>query len=132
MLDNFYQPLISNISRKSSTIMNLNLIAYLVYGLIILPVIIFVGRSCHLNGKPFIMHFAKDQKSIGNSISHLLLIGYYLVNIGFTIYIVSKWKQLGSNQETLESICIHIGAILLILAVLHYLNIIGITLFFKR
>lgn len=112
--------------------MSLNIIAYGTYVTTLIPIIVWVGHNCHQNGKPFIMHFADDRNELGKSISTILLIGYYLINIGFAVFIISKWNQLQTKQQLIESLCTNGATILLVLALLHYLNIMGITLFLKR
>lgn len=112
--------------------MNYNIAAYLIYLLLLTPTVIVVGRSCHKNGELYILNLAESQNNLGFTINNLLLIGYYLVNIGFTIYIISFWDYINSPLKLLESICSNTGLIITILGGLHYINIIGVTLFFKN
>ena len=63
-------------------------------------------------------------------INNILLTGYYLVNIGYAIYTISTWTNITHPYNIVDTIASHVGTIILILAGLHYMNIIVLQLFF--
>ena len=111
--------------------MNLNIITYTIY----LPIIVFItvriGWLCHKNGEMFLYTLFED-KSLVKSINNLLLIGYYLTNIGYAIITISYWETIHNVVEVINSLTFTLGKIILILAVLHYNNIFWLQLTHKH
>src|SRR5437773_6620768 len=56
---------------------------YLAYVAVSLAVTIWVGRSLHSNGRIFLVENFQGREKLADSVNHLLLVGFYLVNIGF-------------------------------------------------
>jgi hypothetical protein len=56
---------------------------YLVYVAVSLAATIWVGRSLHRNGRVFLVENFHGQEKLADSVNHLLLVGFYLINIGF-------------------------------------------------
>jgi len=112
--------------------MNLNLIAYSIYITITVFIIIKIGRICYRNGNVFVLHLIPNDKEFCLRINKMLLLGYYLINIGYTIITLSGWTSIRSVLQMIESLSTNIAMILSILAVLHYLNLFWITKFIKK
>jgi len=112
--------------------MNLNLITYSIYILITVFIIIKVGLICYKNGNIFVAHLVPDDKEFCLRINNMLLVGYYLINIGYTVIIVSGWTTINSISEMIESLSKHTATIICILAILHYFNLFWITKFIKN
>ncbi|TSE11058.1 MULTISPECIES: hypothetical protein [Aquimarina] len=111
--------------------MNLNLIAYSIYLLITLIIIIKVGSICHRNGNIFISNLIPDDIEYGIRINNLLLTGYYLLNIGYAVVTLSNWSTILNLPQMLEIISYHTAIIICALASLHYFNLFWITKFIK-
>lgn len=111
--------------------MNLNIITYIIY----LPIIVFItvkiGWLCYKNGELFLFTLFED-KPLVKSINNLLLIGYYLINIGYAIITISYWETVNNVAEIISSLTFSLGKIILILAVLHYNNIFWLQLTHKH
>ena len=111
--------------------MNLNIITYTIY----LPIIVFItvriGWLCYKNGELFLYTLFED-KSLVKSINNLLLIGYYLTNIGYAIITISYWEPIHNVVEIISSLTFTLGKIILILATLHYNNIFWLQLTHKH
>ncbi len=58
-------------------------IAYAFYLLITLAITIWVARTLSRNGKVFLVQCFGHNEELANSTNHLLVVGFYLVNIGF-------------------------------------------------
>lgn len=83
------------------------------------------------NGEVFLLTIFKDQNSI-KIINKLLLMGYYLVNIGYSLAVISFWKKVDSVTTMIESLSFVIGSIIIFLAILHYNNMIILKQISKR
>lgn len=101
--------------------------AYFIYFSISLIVTVYVGYQLHKDGRLLLIHLFKNTEFV-DRLNNILLLGYYLVNIGYVFYAISSWKT--TNHPILMSLQ-KISVILLILGYLHYQNITFIYLFFK-
>ncbi len=102
--------------------MNLNVWAYCIYIGFTLIITVIVGWKCHKNGIYFIIDCVKDA-SIAHAINNLLLVGYYLLNIGYAIRTISGWDVITSVPNLLDVLTFRLALIILLLAIVHYVNI---------
>lgn len=103
--------------------MNLNLITYSIYLPIICFIMIKIGWLFYKNGEVFLLNLYNHNIELVKSINNLLLIGYYLTNIGYAIITIAYWNDIKSILELINSLSFTLGKIILLLALLHYNNI---------
>jgi len=111
--------------------MNLNLVTYSIYIFITAFVIIQVGFICYKNGNVFVTHLIPNDKEFCLRVNKILLVGYYLINIGYAVITLSEWNTITSIDQMIESTAKNIAIIICILAILHYFNLFWITKFIK-
>jgi hypothetical protein len=111
--------------------MNYNISAYLVFIAVMVFIIVYVGRYFFTNGRVFIISMLEGNVELADQINRLLLLGYYLVNIGYAFIRLKDWPTIYSLQNWISSLGANIGLLVLILAVMHYMNMLGIYLFSK-
>ena len=58
-------------------------ITYAIYVAVSALVTIWVGHSLHKNGRVFLVENFQGREHLADSVNHLLLVGFYLINIGF-------------------------------------------------
>jgi len=68
---------------------------YLVYVAVSIAVTIWVGGSLHRNGRVFLVANFHAQEKLADSVNHLLLVGFYLINIGFVCLALRFGDKLG-------------------------------------
>lgn len=112
--------------------MNFNLISYAIYGIIMSAIVLRVGHACYQNGIIWTNQLFKENKQQSLHLNRILLVGYYLVNLGYVVLMISSWEYINNLDQLIASLCLHIGKIMLLLAVLHFANILGIYLFITR
>ena len=110
--------------------MTLNTIGYLIYLPITAYITIVVGDKCHKHGIHYIKSILKNDP-IAYSINNLLLIGYYLVNLGYALISIMHWNIISTTPKLIEEISLRTAYIILLLTLLHYTNIIGLSLWNK-
>ena len=66
------------------------------------------------------------EERIGDAVNNILLGAYYLLNIGYAIRQVTKWPSVNNLNAALDELAINVGQIVLLLAILHYVNIIAL------
>lgn len=106
--------------------MNLNISAYIAFVFLMVFIIAYVGRYFYTNGRIFIISLLKSNVSLADSINRLLLVGYYLLNIGYTFLKLKNWEKINSLEAWCSSLALNIGTLILILAFMHYGNILAI------
>ena len=102
--------------------MTYNLTAYLIYALISIFTIGYVGRVLHQNGRHYILQIIEDI-AFGDFINNGLLAGCYLLNIGYVLFTLTNWEVISNMPLLFEVICTQIGTIYLLLGMLHFGNI---------
>lgn len=112
--------------------MNYNIIGYLLFLAIITFIVIKVGKICYDNGNIFVAGLIPDHKELCQQLNKILLIAYYLVNIGFSATTLIQWKKIISIIQLIEIISIKTAIIITILSILHYLNLFIITNYIQK
>jgi len=103
--------------------MSYNVMAYIIYLLITVYVIVIVGNTLHKNGRPFLINVFHQNILLADSINSLLLTGYYLLNIGYSIITLKIWVKIYTFRQLAEIVSFKIGTILFLLGVMHLFNI---------
>ncbi|HVU55867.1 MAG TPA: hypothetical protein VHD83_12475 [Puia sp.] len=98
------------------------LISYTLYLALTLLLTIWVARTLFRNGKVFLLDIFHGNKELANAVNNLLLVGFYLVNIGYAVYTLSITDDILNMRQMVERLSIKVGAIILILGGMHFLN----------
>ena len=97
-------------------------ITYILYTALSMSLTVWVGRTLFVNGRIFIIDSFNGNIEMADAVNKMLLIGFYLVNIG----LVSLFLQFGHKPETpieaIEYISAKMGIVLLALGAMHYFN----------
>jgi hypothetical protein len=103
--------------------MNATTITYSIYLVISLALTIWVARTLHRNGRIFLVRsFAGDEK-LADSVNHLLVVGFYLINIGFIALFLQMEMRPGTVEQVFEAISRKVGVVLLVLGGMHFFNL---------
>jgi hypothetical protein len=63
--------------------MNETVITYTLYLILAVSMTVWVARTLHKNGRIFLVDCFHGNTDLADSVNHLLLVGFYLMNIGF-------------------------------------------------
>ncbi len=99
------------------------IITYTVYLIITFLLTVWVARTLFKNGKIFLVDIFHDNKELADSVNNLLLVGFYLINLGYAVYTLQIQAQITDIRQTIEMLSVKIGLIILILGVMHFLNL---------
>jgi hypothetical protein len=91
-----------------------------------------VGLRFYRNGKIYILRLFRGDEKLTDFINKMLLVGYYLLNLGYATIMLSTWKTIHSWTEIVYSVFTMTGKIMLTLAILHFINMAAIFLFSRR
>ena len=112
--------------------MNLNIIGYLIYLSITGIIILKVGKLCYNNGNIYVSQLIPNHIDLCQQINKILLIGYYLLNLGYCAMTIISWKQILSTNQLIEIIASKSAIIILTIGFMHYINIILLTKYIKK
>lgn len=112
--------------------MNLNIIGYIIYLAITSIVILKVGRICYRNGNIFVSELLPNHEDLCLKINQILLVGYYLLNLGYCAMTLISWEKVLSFHQLIEVVALKSAIIICTIATMHYINIIVITKYIKK
>nr|AUN37697.1 hypothetical protein [uncultured bacterium] len=96
---------------------------YVVYLAITLAVTMWVAGTLHKNGRVFLVHAFNGNTELADSINHLLVVGFYLVNVGYLTLALRTGAPADTVRESIELVSDKVGTILVVLGVMHFLNL---------
>src|ERR1051326_6621590 len=96
---------------------------YLLYLAISVALTIWVAKTLHKSGRIFLVDSFLGNEALADSVNHLLVVGFYLINIGYVTLALRYGAEAGSAQEALEHLSTKIGLVLLVLGGMHFLNL---------
>ena len=97
---------------------------FLIYLTLSIAITVWVARTLHRNGRIFLVDSFDGNESLADSVNHLLVVGFYLINIGFVTLALKYRAQADTVQESVEALCTKVGMVLLVLGVIHLVNVI--------
>jgi len=95
---------------------------YLTYIIISVFITVFVSRSLSKNGLAFLVAGFKGNRELAVSTNHLLVVGFYLVNLGFVLLRMRTNVVIDSPEELITYLASGLGIVLLVLGVMHFFN----------
>ncbi|MEZ5018426.1 MAG: hypothetical protein R2800_15305 [Flavipsychrobacter sp.] len=102
--------------------------AYLIYLPIALLLTGFVAHTLFKNGLVFMRDIFFGREEIAVATNTLFKIGFYLLNLGFALYILEINGVLAGTQDTIEALSYKIGGFSIYLGVMLFFNL---YLFFR-
>ena len=75
------QPILASLSTDTSPVATIAM--YLAYLGISVALTVWVARTLHKNGRIFLVDSFHGNEGLADSVNHLLVVGFYLVNIGY-------------------------------------------------
>ncbi len=101
---------------------NLTIVAYCFYLPISIILTVWVARTLFTNGRIFLLEIFHNNKELADSVNKLLLVGFYLINAGYILYIMTISDRLNTTQAVMEMLSKKIGLIILVLGFMHFFN----------
>jgi hypothetical protein len=98
-------------------------ITYVSYLVLSVAMTIWVARTLKNNGRVFLVDSFEGNESLADSVNHLLVVGFYLINIGYILLALKTNKDIQSLRVCIEFLSKQIGFVLLVLGALHFFNI---------
>ena len=112
--------------------MNAAVWTYLAYLTISIGLTIWVAKTLHKNGRIFLVDSFHGNGELADSVNHLLVVGFYLINIGYVALALRYGGTPENAQTALEVLGTKVGLVLLILGVMHFFNLLVFSKMRKR
>ena len=84
---------------------------------------VWVARTLHKNGRIFLVDAFLGNEKLADSVNHLLVVGFYLVNIGYVSLALTEKVKPGSESQVIELLSTKVGLVLLVLGAMHFFNL---------
>ncbi len=112
--------------------MNWLITTYLAYLAISVCLTVWVARTLHKNGRIFLVDSFLGNEGLADSVNHLLVVGFYLINIGYVTLALKYGAGAADAQGAVETLSTKVGLVLLVLGVMHFFNLLVFTRMRKR
>ena len=103
--------------------MTIGLSTYLIYLAISIALTIWVGRTLHKNGRVFLVDVFHGNEALADSVNHLLVVGFYLINFGYVSLALKLGYTIETAEQSVEALSVKIGMVLLVLGGMHLFNL---------
>src|SRR5437660_11466436 len=107
----------------------------LTYGLylaISICLTIWVARTLHKNGRVFLVDVFHGNEGLADSVNHLLVVGFYLINFGYVSLALKLGYNVETAQEGIEALSVKVGMVLLVLGGMHFFNLLILSRIRRR
>ena len=102
---------------------NIITVTYLVYLFISVSLTIWVARTLYKRGAIFLVDAFHGNAELADSVNHLLVVGFYLINIGFVSLALKTAEVISTSRAAIELLSDKMGMVLLILGGIHFFNL---------
>src|SRR5689334_17826735 len=103
--------------------MTIGLSTYLIYLALSIALTIWVGRTLHKNGRVFLVDVFHGNESLADSVNHLLVVGFYLINFGYVSLALRLGYEVETARQSIEALSWKVGLVLLVLGGMHFFNL---------
>lgn len=95
---------------------------YATYAVIAIGLTVWIARTLFKNGAVFLEEVFPDEPKMAEAVNRLLVVGFYLVNLGYASLIL---KSSGSESltQSIEVLASKLGLLLLSLGAMHFANL---------
>ncbi len=95
---------------------------YIVYTVLSILMIAWVAHTLYKNGRVFLLEAFKGKEEMADSVNHLLVVGFYLVNLGFILLYLRYGTKPTDIENGVEYGATKLGVVLLVLGAMHFFN----------
>jgi hypothetical protein len=96
---------------------------YAIYVIVSAALTIWVGHTLHSRGRVFLVANFDGQESLADSVNHLLLVGFCLVNFGFVALALRYGEKPTDGVTMVEFLSTKIGLAIVVLGLMHFSNV---------
>ena len=106
--------------------------SYLAYLALSIAVTVWVARTLHNSGRAFLVDAFHGEEALADSVNHLLVVGFYLINLGWIVMTLRTYQQLDTARSAIELLSEKVGTVLFVLGLMHFFNLFLFSRFRRR
>ena len=95
---------------------------YIIYIVLSIFITVYVSSTLSRNGLAFLVEGFRGNTELARSTNHLLVVGFYLVNLGFVLLRMRTNVDIVSVEELIVYQAKGIGLVLFVLGLAHFFN----------
>jgi len=99
-----------------------NVLIHLTYLLLSITMTVWVARTLHKNGRVFLVDAFRGNDKYADSVNHLLVVGFYLINLGFILLFLRYGIKPTDPVGAVEYSATKLGVVMLVLGGMHFFN----------
>lgn len=112
--------------------MDLNVLAYLIYLGVTIPLTVWVARALHRYGEAFLNDVFGGDVNLAHAVNQLLVIGFYLLNLGYVALFMTSDATVDDARRLFEVLSMKVGAVAIVIGVIHFANLWAFNAFRRR
>lgn len=105
---------------------------YVLYLVITIAITIWVARTLSKNGVVFLIQCFGQNEVLARSTNHLLVVGFYLINIGFITLTLSLGNEPTTLTGAIRFLSGKVGLAVVVLGAMHFFNMGAIAQFGRK
>ena len=106
--------------------------AYIAYLVISIALTVWVARTLSKNGIVFLKECFGHDDNLAHSTNHLLVVGFYLVNLGWILLTLRFGSEPQNLAGVLEFLSGKVGLVVVVLGAMHFFNMNAIAKFGRK
>lgn len=103
--------------------MDFVVITYFAYLALSIALTVWVAQTLHKNGRVFLVDVFHGNESLADSVNHLLIVGFYLINLGYISLALKIGIDVATTRTAIEELSSKIGIVLFVLGGMHFGNL---------
>ena len=107
-------------------------LSYALYLIAAIGMTVWVARTLSKNGEVFLIDCFGHDKVLARSTNHLLVVGFYLVNIGFILLALRFGDVPATVPDAIRFVASKVGLAVLVLGAMHFFNMHAIARFGRK
>lgn len=107
--------------------MNPTVVTYVIYLVVSVVLTFWVARTLSRLGDVFLVDVFHGDEKIAAATNRLLVVGFYLVNLGFVAFMLRVTGPVLSAQDAIEALASKLGGVAFVLGVFHLANVAALS-----
>ena len=96
---------------------------YGIYLALSIGLTVWVARTLFQNGRIFLVDVFGGNEALADSVNHLLVVGFYLINLGYVSLALKIGTPVEDARDSIEALASKVGLVLLVLGGMHFFNL---------
>ncbi len=107
--------------------MSMTVWTYVVYLAVGVALTAWVARTLSRSGRVFLVDVFGGDESLADSVNHLLVVGFYLINFGYMSLALRLGSEVNTLQGAVEDLSSKLGLVLLVVGFMHFFNLLALS-----